>query len=112
MPLEMPNVQVRQTANVVVQARTGLLPVRVQDGDYPYLNTQIRADVMGIPETRTNPISPLQMLSATNMIADGSRKVRSIWPIGRAKRTREGMALIGQGTQMVYQPVGYGSRLQ
>lgn len=94
----------------VVRRISGDNKVSKADPDYPYLPSTLRADLTdgfgGVP--RTNPISPLQMLASSNIVADGYLKVRSRWPVGRAKRTKNGMYEIAQGTQMGFQPLGFG----
>jgi hypothetical protein len=78
-------------------------------GEYPFLLPSIRQETqLGIPATRLNPISPMQMLAASNITADGLLKVRSRNPIGRAKRTREGVQRMTIGASMGVQPLGYG----
>jgi hypothetical protein len=79
------------------------------DGEYPYLLPNIRYEMqLGIPATRMNPISPLQMLSASNIVAEGYRKVRSPNPLFQVKRTKQGVYQIAQGTEMMNQPLGMG----
>ena len=83
--------------------------LRKADSDYPYLPSTIRSDVqLGIPDGRGNPISPMQMLAASGVVAQGYSQVRSKWPFGRKKRRAEGMYRIGMGTTMGVQPLGIG----
>jgi hypothetical protein len=75
-------------------------------GYYGYLLPTIREDIARIPVTRRNPISPLQQVAASNMMAEGTRKIRSINPFFRARRTRQGMQELVMGTQMVNRGAG------
>lgn len=84
-------------------------PVRKDDipaGYYPYLLPTIREDIAGIPETRRNPISPLQQIAGSRLMADGTRKIRSHNPFFRTRRTREGMKQVVMGQQMVNRGAG------
>lgn len=99
-------VTVNQTARVNV-AEGRVMPVQWAAGTYPYLNMRVAEAAPG-SQVRTNPISPLQMLSASNMIADGYRLVRTINPLHRTGRMRAGMHQMTMGAQMAYQPLGVG----
>jgi len=75
-------------------------------GYYQYLLPTIREEIAAIPETRRNPISPLQQIAGSRLMADGTRKIRSPNPFFRTRRTREGMKQVVMGQQMVNRGAG------
>lgn len=80
-----------------------------KDSQYQYLAPNIEYQVeYGIPEFRRNPVSPLQMLAASNIAAEGYRKVQTRNPFGRKGRQDKGFQLLTQGASMAVQPLGIG----
>lgn len=105
----------RQGVLHLVNRRKKQEPVVVKikkDSDYPFLLSNIREQVqIGIPETRRNPISPLQMLAASNIVGEGVVKVKSRNPFFRTSRTQAGVHQIALGSTMAVQPLGIGRSL-
>lgn len=80
-----------------------------QTGHYPYLLPSIRTEMqIGIPETRMNPISPMQMMAASNIAAKGVKDLKSRNPFGRGERIRRGVVQLALGSSMLSSPLGYG----
>jgi hypothetical protein len=73
---------------------------------YDDFRNRVLADVNGIPPWRRNPISPLQMVAASNMIGEGLADIRSRNPFFRRRRTIRGVQQMAMGQQMAYRGVG------
>lgn len=80
--------------------------IEKQAGEYPYLLPTIRAEAAGFRRPRTNPISPATFAASSDIMASGQRKLRSINPLFRRRRQRQGMRELMTGAQTIRQGVG------
>jgi hypothetical protein len=83
-------------------------PVRKADADYPFLLSTIRreAGIGGMPESRSNPVSPLQMLAASGVMAEGYSKWRNESLFRKKKHRQQAMYEILMGQSVAQRGVG------